>query len=100
MFALLGDGAMQMNGVNELITIAHWWRRWDDPRLPILVVDNGDLNTVTWEQRETEGDPSFPASQQVPSMPYADYAHLLGLDGRVVDTPADVADAWDERAAG
>jgi pyruvate dehydrogenase (quinone) len=94
--ALLGDGAMQMNGLNELVTIAHWWGRWDDPRLPILVVDNGDLNTVTWEQREMEGDPSFPASQHVPSMPYADYAHLLGLDGRVVDAPGDVAEAWDD----
>lgn len=71
------------------------WERWDDPRLPILVLDNGDLNEVTCEQREMEGDPMFPASQQVPSMPYADYARLRVLDGIRVDAPDDVGDAWD-----
>jgi pyruvate dehydrogenase (quinone) len=97
--ALLGDGAMQMNGINELITVARMWRDWADPRLPILVLDNGDLNEVTWEQREMEGDPMFPASQSVASIPYADYARLLGLDGTVVDAPAEVGKAWDEAVA-
>jgi pyruvate dehydrogenase (quinone) len=97
--ALLGDGAMQMNGINELITVARMWRDWADPRLPILVLDNGDLNEVTWEQREMEGDPMFPASQSVASIPYADYARLLGLDGTVVDAPAEVGKAWDEALA-
>jgi pyruvate dehydrogenase (quinone) len=93
--ALAGDGAMQMNGINELITVARMWREWDDPRLPILVLDNGDLNEVTWEQREMEGDPTFPASQAVLSIPYAEYARLLGLEGTIVDSPADVGGVWD-----
>jgi pyruvate dehydrogenase (quinone) len=93
--ALAGDGAMQMNGINELITVARMWRDWSDRRLPILVLDNGDLNEVTWEQREMEGDPTFPASQQLVSIPYAEYAKLLGLDGAVVDSADAVADAWE-----
>jgi pyruvate dehydrogenase (quinone) len=96
---LLGDGAMQMNGINELITVARTWKDWDDPRLPILVLDNRDLNEVTWEQREMEGDPMFPESQELASLPYADYAGLLGLGGMVVDTPAAVGDAWDRALA-
>jgi pyruvate dehydrogenase (quinone) len=97
--ALAGDGAMQMNGINELITVARMWSDWADPRLPILVLDNGDLNEVTWEQREMEGDPSFAASQSVASIPYADYAKLLGLDGVRIDDPAQVAAAWDRALA-
>jgi pyruvate dehydrogenase (quinone) len=97
--ALAGDGAMQMNGINELITVARRWRDWDDPRLPVLVLDNGDLNEVTWEQREMEGDPMFPASQQVSSLPYADYAKLLGLDGVMVDSAEAVGPAWDAALA-
>jgi pyruvate dehydrogenase (quinone) len=97
--ALAGDGAMQMNGLNELITVSRLWRDWPDPRLPVLVLDNGDLNEVTWEQRETEGDPAFSASQSVSSIPYADYAHLLGLDGVRIDRPADVGPAWDAALA-
>lgn len=93
--ALAGDGAMQMNGINELITVSRMWRTWDDPRLPILVLDNGDLNEVTWEQREMEGDPMFPASQHVTSLPYAEYAQLLGLHGTVVDSPEGVVPAWE-----
>jgi pyruvate dehydrogenase (quinone) len=97
--ALLGDGAMQMNGLNELITISRMWRDWDDPRLPILVLDNRDLNEFTWEQRETEGDPMFPASQRLASIPYADYAQLLGLEAVRVDHAEAVADAWDTALA-
>jgi pyruvate dehydrogenase (quinone) len=97
--ALLGDGAMQMNGINELITVAQRWRGWTDPRLPILVLDNGDLNEVTWEQREMEGDPRFTASQCVPRLPYADYAQLLGLSATKVASPAAVGPAWDEALA-
>src|SRR5205085_4670818 len=97
--ALLGDGAMQMNGMNELLTVSQMWRDWSDPRLPILVLDNGDLNEVTWEQREMEGDPMFPASQELASLPYADYARLLGLGGTKIDQPEDVGPAWDTALA-
>jgi pyruvate dehydrogenase (quinone) len=94
--ALVGDGAMQMNGLNELITIAKYWRRWSDPRLVVLVLNNRDLNQVTWEQRALEGDPKFDASQQIPDFPYARYAELVGLKGVRVDSPDDIAQAWDE----
>jgi pyruvate dehydrogenase (quinone) len=93
--AMAGDGAMQMNGVNELITVAHRWRSWADPRFVVLVLHNGDLAEVTWEQRETEGDPRFVDSQQLPDFPYAAYAELLGLGGVRVDDPADLPGAWD-----
>ncbi|OFJ50951.1 thiamine pyrophosphate-requiring protein [Mycolicibacterium grossiae] len=92
--ALVGDGAMQMAGLPELVTLADRWRDWADPRFVVLVLHNGDLTEVSWEQREMENDPRFPASQRVPSFPYADYAELLGL-GAVRITASDQAtDAW------
>jgi pyruvate dehydrogenase (quinone) len=94
--AMLGDGAMQMLGINGLITIAREWRKWKDPRLVVMVLNNGDLNMVTWEQRSTEGDPKFEGSQDLPAFPYAQYARMLGLYGLRVDKPADIASAWDE----
>ncbi len=97
--ALVGDGAMQMNGLNELVTVAHRWRDWDDPRFVVLVLHNEDLAEVTWEQRETEGDPRYDASQTLPAFPYAAYADLLGLTGIRVDDPADVDAAWDRALA-
>jgi pyruvate dehydrogenase (quinone) len=97
--ALIGDGAFQMNGMNELLTIAKYWRRWSDPRLIVLVLNNRDLNQVTWEQRAMEGDPKFAASQDVPDFPCARYAEMIGLAGVRVDRPDDVAAAWDEALA-
>src|SRR5215210_1606198 len=94
--ALVGDGAMQMNGINELITIAKYWRRWSDPRLVVLVLNNRDLNQVTWEQRVLEGDPRFAASQDIPDFPYARYAELVGLKGVRVESPDEIGQAWDE----
>jgi pyruvate dehydrogenase (quinone) len=95
--AMAGDGAMQMNGLNELITVAKYWREWQDPRLVILVLNNRDLNQVTWEQRAMQGDPKFEASQNLPDFPYAEYAQSLGLGGIIVDRPEQIASAW-ERA--
>ena len=94
--ALVGDGAMQMNGNGELMTIAKYWERWSDPRLVILVLHNNDLNQVTWEQRAMEGDPRYEASQQLPDFPYARYAELIGLRGIRVDDPEQLADAWQQ----
>jgi len=94
--ALSGDGAMQMAGNAELITIAQYWRQWRDPRLTILVLHNNDLNQVTWEMRAFEGDPKFEASQLLFDFPFARYAELLGLRGIRVDRPDLVGDAWDE----
>src|SRR5689334_20105023 len=79
--ALVGDGAMQMNGLNELITAAKYWKRWSDPHLVVLVLNNRDLNQVTWEQRALQGDPMYPGTQQIPDFPYARYAELIGLRG-------------------
>lgn len=98
-FALVGDGAMQMNGLNELITIAHRWKAWTSPTMVIMVLNNGDLNEVTWEQRVLGGDPRFNDSQLLPAFPYAEYARLLGLYGMRVDDPDRIADAWDSAIA-
>ncbi|WNG21612.1 thiamine pyrophosphate-requiring protein [Cystobacter fuscus] len=93
--ALVGDGAMQMNGNSELITVAKYWREWKDPRFIVLVLNNRDLNMVTWEQRVMNGDPEFKASQDLPDFPYARYADSIGLRGIRVDKPEQIAGAWD-----
>jgi pyruvate dehydrogenase (quinone) len=97
--AITGDGALQMIGVNALITVAGTWRRWGDPRLTVMVLNNRDLNMVTWEQRALAGDPKFQDSQELPLFPYAEYARLLGLGGIRVDDPERVGAAWDEALA-
>ncbi len=94
--ALVGDGAMQMNNMAELITVAKYWRNWADPRWCVCVFNNQDLNQVTWEQRVMEGDPKFEASQQIPDVPYHRFAELIGLRGIFVDDPERLGAAWDE----
>jgi pyruvate dehydrogenase (quinone) len=98
-YALVGDGAMQMNGINELITIAKYWQDWADPRLVVAVLHNNDLNQVTWELRAMGGSPQFLPSQHLPDFPYAGYARSLGLHGITVEKPEQVAPAWDEAMA-
>lgn len=93
--AMVGDGAMQMNGINGLVTAAKYWREWANPMLVFMVLNNGDLNQVTWEQRAMEGDPKFPGSQDVPDFPYARYGQMLGLQGIRVDRAEDIGAAWD-----
>jgi pyruvate dehydrogenase (quinone) len=93
--ALVGDGAMQMNGMAELITAEKYVDRWSDPRLVVLVLNNQDLNQVTWEQRAMSGDPKNPMTQRIPDIRYADYAKLIGLDGVRVENPDDIAGAWE-----
>jgi pyruvate dehydrogenase (quinone) len=93
--AMVGDGAMQMNGINGLVTAAKYWKRWSNPTLVFMLLNNGDLNQVTWEQRAMEGDPKFSGSQDVPDFPYARYAQMLGLEGIRVENPADIGAAWD-----
>jgi pyruvate dehydrogenase (quinone) len=94
--AVSGDGAMQMIGINALVDIAKHRDRFIEPTFVVLVLNNRDLNMVTWEQRVLVGDPKLEASQVVPDFPYARYAELLGLRGIRVDAPDQVADAWDE----
>ncbi len=93
--ALVGDGAMQMNNMAELVTVAKYWRDWPDPRWTVCVFNNQDLNQVTWEQRVMNGDPKFDASQKIPDVPYHRFAELIGLRGIYVDDPNDLGDAWD-----
>jgi pyruvate dehydrogenase (quinone) len=97
--ACVGDGAFQMNGMNEMITIAKYYREWSDPRLIVCVLKNRDLNMVTWEERVMAGDKRFLASQIVPDFPYAQYANSIGLKGISVETCDKVAAGWDEALA-
>ncbi|HKE70063.1 MAG TPA: thiamine pyrophosphate-requiring protein [Nocardioidaceae bacterium] len=94
--ALVGDGAMQMNGLAELITISRYWQQWDDPRCVICVLHNNDLNQVTWELRAMAGEPKFEESQVIPDLSYAGFARGLGLEGLEVDKPEDLGPAWDQ----
>src|SRR3954447_21558197 len=93
--ALVGDGAMQMNGMAELITIARYWRQWSDPRLVVAVLHNNDLNQVTWEMRAMEGAPKFVESQNLPDVDYASFARSLGLGALNIDSPDALGEAWE-----
>lgn len=97
--ALVGDGAMQMNGMAELITAAKYRDQWSDPRLIVAVLNNGDLNQVTWEMRAMAGAPQFVPSQSIPDVHYADFARSVGLDGVRVEKPDQVEAAWRQALA-
>src|SRR5947209_8900678 len=94
--AMVGDGAFQMNGMNEMLTVKRYWERWSNPTLIVCVFNNQDLNQVTWEQRAMAGDPKFMGSQYIPDFPYARYAELAGLKGIRCDKGELVGGAWDE----
>lgn len=94
--ALVGDGAMQMNNMAELITVAKYCDRWRDKRLIVCVFNNEDLNEVTWEQRVMNGNPRFAASQDIPDVRYSKFAEMIGLKGIFVDDPDRLASAWKE----
>ncbi|WP_316740818.1 thiamine pyrophosphate-requiring protein [Streptomyces sp. MK7] len=98
--AFVGDGAFQMNGMNEMITVKRYLDRLSGPApFVFCVLNNQDLNQVTWEQRAMAGDPKYAASQEIPDIPYAAYAQLIGLKGIVCDDPQKVGAAWDEALA-
>jgi pyruvate dehydrogenase (quinone) len=94
-----GDGAMQMNGLAELITVKHYWEQWADPRLIVAVLHNNDLNQVTWEMRAMEGAPKFTESQRLPDVSYEGFARSLGLGGIEVSEPGQLGAAWDQALA-
>jgi thiamine pyrophosphate-dependent acetolactate synthase large subunit-like protein len=94
--ALVGDGAMQMNNMAELITVAKYWERWPNSCWIVCVFNNQDLNQVTWERRVMAGDPKFNASQEIPYVPYHRFAELIGLRGIIVDRADEVGPAWDD----
>ncbi|HEX8791872.1 MAG TPA: thiamine pyrophosphate-requiring protein, partial [Polyangiaceae bacterium] len=93
---LVGDGAMQMNGMAELVTVAKYWKQWRDPRFVICVLNNRDLNQVTWEMRAMAGSAKFQASQDLPDVRYSKFAEMIGLRGIFVDAPERVGSAWDD----
>jgi pyruvate dehydrogenase (quinone) len=95
--AFVGDGAMQMNNMAELITVAKYWQQWTDPRLIVAVLHNDDLNQVTWELRAMGDSPKFVASQSLPDVDYAAFARSLGLNGENIDDAGQLGGAW-ERA--
>ncbi|MGH7191890.1 MAG: thiamine pyrophosphate-dependent enzyme, partial [Acetobacteraceae bacterium] len=97
--AFIGDGAFQMNGMNVMITISKYWKEWSDPRLIVMVLNNRDLNQVTWEERVQLGEGKTPLTQSIPDFPYHKYAELLGLKGIFVDDPERLGDGWDEALA-
>jgi pyruvate dehydrogenase (quinone) len=97
--AFSGDGAMQMNGLAELITIKRYWPEWSDPRLVIAVLHNNDLNQVTWEMRSMQGAPKFTDSQTLPEVDYAGFAQSVGLTGIAVRKPDELPAAWDNALA-
>ena len=97
--ALVGDGAMQMNNMAELVTVAKYWKRWSDPRWICCVFNNEDLNQVTWEQRVMQGDPKFEATQKLPDVPYYRFAELIGLEGIFCDDPEAVGRSWQRALA-
>lgn len=92
--AMVGDGAMQMNGNAELVTVLQYWKRWASPTFIVMVINNHDLNQVTWEQRALGGDPEYAAAQEVIDFPYARYAEMLGFVGIKVDSPEQIESAW------
>jgi pyruvate dehydrogenase (quinone) len=97
--AFVGDGAMQMNGLAELITIKRYHSEWSDPRLIVAVLHNNDLNQVTWELRAMGGAPKFEESQTLPDISYAAFARSIGLEGIEVDKPEEIGPAWDRALA-
>ncbi|WP_150306142.1 thiamine pyrophosphate-requiring protein [Pseudomonas saliphila] len=97
--AMVGDGAMQMSNMAELITVAKYWQEWTNKQWICAVFNNEDLNQVTWEQRVMEGDPKYAAAQQIPNVPYHKFAELIGLKGIYVDSEDRVASAWEEALA-
>jgi pyruvate dehydrogenase (quinone) len=94
-----GDGAMQMNGMAELITIKRYWQEWDDPRLIVAILHNNDLNQVTWEMRAMAGAPKFAESQTLPDVDFAAFATGLGLNASSVKDPEELADVWRDALA-
>jgi pyruvate dehydrogenase (quinone) len=97
--AVAGDGAMQMNGNNVLVDVMKYCQEWQDPRFVVLVINNGDLNQVTWEQRVMGGDPKFTASQVLPHFSFAEYARSLNFETIVMRTPDDIVPGWESAMA-
>ncbi|MBW3578806.1 MAG: thiamine pyrophosphate-requiring protein [Actinobacteria bacterium] len=93
--ATVGDGTMQMNGMNVLIDVAKYWQEWENPTFIVVILNNSDLNQVTWEQRAMGGFAKVAATQDIPTLDFAGYAQLLGLDGVRIEKPEDIVPALD-----
>ena len=96
---VIGDGAMQMNGLNVMITVSKYWEEWSNPHFILMVLNNRDLSHVTWEERVQLGDGKTESTQSIPDFPYAKYAELMGLKGIFCNDPEKVGASWDEALA-
>ncbi|PZE25689.1 thiamine pyrophosphate-requiring protein [Curtobacterium sp. MCBD17_028] len=95
----IGDGAFQMLGMNELITVKKYMQQWETKQFIIVVMHNDDLAQVSWEMRTEDGNPLWRGSQDVESMDYAGYAELLGFRGVQVRSDDQVESAVAEAFA-
>jgi pyruvate dehydrogenase (quinone) len=91
----IGDGAFQMLGMNELITIKKYQSRWKNRRFIIVVMHNDDLSQVSWEMRTEDGNPVWRTAQDVESVDYAGWAELLGFSGVRVKSDDEIEGALD-----
>ena len=97
--AMVGDGAMQMNNMAELITVSKYRHKWGNQTFVVCVLNNQDLNQVTWEQRVMEGNPKAEMTQELPDVPYHQFARMIGLEGIFVDDPDQLGAAWEQALA-
>ena len=99
--AFTGDGAFQMLGMNELLTVKRYLPELcgRNRTLIFAVLVNEDLNQVSYEQRVLAADPKNPETQTLPYVPAAGFAELLGFEGIKVTRPEDVGPAWDRALA-
>jgi pyruvate dehydrogenase (quinone) len=91
----IGDGAFQMLGMNELITVKKYLAEWENPQLIVLVMHNNDLTQVSWEMRTEDGNPVWRTAQDVESVDYAGWAELLGFTGIRINADDEIEQAWD-----
>jgi pyruvate dehydrogenase (quinone) len=91
----IGDGAFQMLGMNELITVKKYLDSWQNKQFIIVVLHNDDLTQVSWEMRTEDGNPVWRTAQDVESVDFAGWAQLLGFTGVQVRSDDEIEPALD-----
>ena len=94
--AFIGDGAMQMNGLNVMITISKYWKEWSKPEADRHGAEQPGPEPGDLEERVQLGDGKTESTQSIPDFAYHSYAELLGLTGIVVRHVDQLGAAWDE----
>ena len=98
--ALVGDGAMQMNNMAELITVAKYYKHLDHADLDLLRLQQrgpqpGDLGAADHGRHAPLRRHPVPAQHR----PTTKFGELIGLKGIYVDDPKDLGAAWDQALA-